>query len=148
MDTQTLLTVVAVVGPLVGVALGAFLAGRFEERHWFRDRRLDAFADAQTAIYNIFASAPHAAQADAGQQLAPYTRLDEAVVKWQETRGRLGILAGHGVVDAADKLHEVVKEIGFAATRREAIDWDQKIEAAKLHRARLTDEMRKELKTR
>jgi hypothetical protein len=148
MSQQTLITVAAVLGPLVGVALGALLASRFQASHWFRDRRLDAFADVQTAIYNLIASAPHETEfPDPINKLAAMTRFDEAVREWQRARGRLGILAGRSVVTASSELHEAVKR-GWEAKEADKAEWDRLWDGAKTLRDHLTDEMRTELRVR
>lgn len=92
MNTQTLLTVAAVIGPLAGVALGAFLASRFQQGHWFRDRRLDAFVAAQTAAFRVFAGASaNLAKLSPTERLQAMTRLAEASMQWGEARACLNI---------------------------------------------------------
>jgi hypothetical protein len=146
-DTQTLLTVAAVVGSLVGVALGAFLASRFQANHWFRDRRLDAFADAQTAIYNMLAAALDESETTGPERVAADTRFGSAVDEWQQVRGRLGVLAGRSVIAASDEFHNAA-EAAWDAKEGDKAEWARLWEAAKTHRNRLRDEMRKELGTR
>jgi hypothetical protein len=157
MDTQTLLTVAAVLGPLIGVALGAFLARRHEERHWFRDRRLDAFVAAQTAAYGLISAVLYAAtyreppkdDDETAKQfrLEATTEVRVAATQWGEARERLDLLAGGTVVSAMDELHETVRAMASGAIHDDR-EWDPAwIEAAKKIRTRLTLEMRKELKT-
>jgi hypothetical protein len=165
MNAQALLTIAAIVGPLIGVGLGAFLASRFQERHWFRDRRFDAFVEAQAALFRVLSGIPGvtraAGTADAHDALKG---LDDAVTKWGDARGRLVLLAGTSVESAAAALHETLTSVISAAMKRarevteaaiknesiaaDTIDWDQELEAIRALRKTLTDSMRKELRTR
>jgi hypothetical protein len=150
LDTQTLLTVAAVVGSLAGVALGAFLAGRSQQSHWFRDRRLDAFVAAQTAVYQVMRTSRVATgKLSPVKQIEALTELTDALNQWAEARSRLDLLGGTSVVGAADALYEeVLKHMTTAAREADRAAWDAHLEPSKRLRARLLDEMRKELSTR
>jgi hypothetical protein len=144
---QTLLTVAAVVGPLVGVALGAFLASRFQQSHWFQDRRLDAFVAAQTAVYRVVAASLVAAKFDPPEP-EDQNELHVATTQWVDACERLDLLAGASVMRTSIELREVMNAMVSAANKKGLNDLDSHVEAARKLRLRLTDEMRKELRTR
>jgi len=156
MDTQTRLTVAAIVGPLVGVALGALLASRFQQSHWFRDRRLDAFVAAKTSVYIVIAAAVTAAKYHPPQprdtihkqiSLGHATDLRVAVTQWGEASERLELLAGASVLNAYAELRELVRAMVAAGNNNDPAGMDTRVELATTLRNRLAVEMRKELKT-
>lgn len=156
MDTQTLLTVAAVAGPLVGVALGAYLASRSQQSHWSRDRRLDAFVAAQTAVYRVIAASLVAGQYDPPQpedlahkqiRLGLATDLRDTSTQWGEACERLDLLAGASVQRTSAELRQIVRTMVDGAVRNDAAAVERLVETARTLRARLTVEMRNELKT-
>jgi hypothetical protein len=95
-------TIAGLLGALIGVlgvALGAWLNGRRDDRKWLRDQKLRAAAEFITAAGQLFdhRRSPDPHESTRGEH-------DELTKRVQSGRSTIHLLCGSGTVELADQL--------------------------------------------